>query len=322
MQENNTEMDRCLCRLATQRIHIRFFAGECVRMQHWIGAVLRNRFLYAAEEVKDEQGISLRQLIDTLPLPEGHFLYGQLQGGFPKGFLFDCSQLPCRTPGFALEANRVYTFSLILTGKWIDSKALFMMAIKRMMEGGFGHPVVPMTLVDMREEEVCHATPSTGHESIDLELQFNTPVCLIHQPKGSGNGFQNKLNNFPSFYQLVRSLAYRVVTLSMLYNNGEGPDSREQMEEWIEQYTEAAVQAVLLRAELHYEKCRSTPRKGKDSIYSMEGYTGRLAFGNVPARFLPLLALGTTLGAGAHINYGLGQFRVRPYLATGRKRDE
>ena len=53
-------------------------------MKHWIGAVLRNNFLYVAESIKDVQGISLRQIIETLPLPEDHFLYRQLKKGGAK----------------------------------------------------------------------------------------------------------------------------------------------------------------------------------------------------------------------------------------------
>lgn len=70
-------METLLRSLSACRLMVRFFAEEPVSMKHWIGAVLRNNFLYAAESIKDVQGISLRQIIETLPLPEDHFLYRQ-----------------------------------------------------------------------------------------------------------------------------------------------------------------------------------------------------------------------------------------------------
>ena len=73
-------MENLLQNLSVSRLTVRFFAQERVSMKFWIGAVLRNRFLYAADQVLDEQGLSLRRHIDTLPLPQDHFLYKQLQG--------------------------------------------------------------------------------------------------------------------------------------------------------------------------------------------------------------------------------------------------
>lgn len=305
-------MESILNRLNLQRIDIRFFPNNPVEMNFWIGAVLRNRFLYAADKVICKQGISLRQLIETLPLQEEHFLYKQLRGGFPKGFLFDCSRLPYNAPGFILEADRIYTFSLILIGKNIVYKTLFIEAIQLMLNEGFGHPIVPMTIVDIAEKDISgFHSPSIEQEQIKLELLFRTPVCLLHSPKEESNGFQNKLNNFPSFYQFMRSLAYRVITLGILYANGTEIESRKQMDEMIEQYIRPSAYALLLKADLHYEKRYSSPKKEEKKVYSMSGYTGKLVFGQVYANYFALLTFASELGVGSDINYGLGNFQVR-----------
>lgn len=318
--QNDITIEELSGELASCRIDIRFFSDECVKMKYWIGAVLRNRFLYAADSVLDEHGVSLRQTIDTLPLPKSHFLYEQFRGGFPKGFLFDCSNLPYEAPGFTLEANRIYTFSLILIGNNIAYKPMFITAIRRMMKEGFGQPMVPMNLIDITEQEICHlqTMPDDKH-TLDLEILFKTPISLLPPPKESSNGYQNKLNNFPSFYQFMRSLVYRIVSLDLLYTDQHRIDSREQMEEWIERYIRPSVRAMLLQADLRYEKRWSTPKTESENIYLMGGYTGSLAFGNVPAQFLPLLVFASSLGIGADINYGLGWFQVQPYNATNRK---
>ena len=278
-------------------------------MKHWIGAVLRNNFLYAAESIKDVQGISLRQIIETLPLPEDHFLYRQLKGGFPKGFFFDCSDLPAEARGFTLDANRIYTFSMVLIGNQSKYKPLYVEALRQMITRGFGHPVVSMTLIDITEiSSRSEPDPVAESATVNVQLHFKTPVCLMHPSKKSVEGYQGKLNNFPSFYQFMRSLTYRLVTLGMLYGEPFPFETRDEMERWIEQQISPASQAILLRANLLYERLWSTPRVGSNTVYVMGGYVGRLTLGNVPAGLLPVLAAGTAFGIGADINYGLGQF--------------
>ena len=83
------------------------------------------------------------------------------------------------------------------------------------------------------------------------------------------------------------------------------------MESLIGQYIQPSIQVLLLRADLRLEKRYNTPKKGENTVYTMNGYTGRLVFGQVPAHYLPLLLLAETLGVGANINYGLGCFQIR-----------
>ena len=318
---DNISMEKLLASLASCRIDIRFFTPQSIQMKFWIGAVLRNRFLYAADTVSDKHGVSLRQIIDTLPLAKSHFLYEQLRGGFPKGFLFDCSSLPYEAPGFTLEANQVYTFSLILIGNFMAYKPLFITAIQHMIEKGFGYPMVPMTLIDITDQDICRLQKTNFEkETIDLELWFKTPVNLLPSPKESNNGYQNKLNNFPSFYQFMRTLTYRAITLNLLYTDDPPTDSYEQMNNWIEQYISPSVRAILLQADLHYEKRWSTPKINSNNVYSMGGYTGKLIFGNVPAHYLERLRLASSWGIGAGIKYGLGWYQVMPYYPTKPKR--
>ena len=303
-------MDCVLDRVSYCRIKVRFFSGTDVRMDYWIGAVLRNRFLYAADSIVNIQGISLRQIIDTLPLPENHFLYRQLKGGFPKGFLINCSGLPISASGFTLRANYVYSFSVVLIGKHADYKQMYIDALRKMMLSGFGHPAVPMTIVDIAEEaegknDIYVADNGGG----TLKLLFRTPVSLMHQVQcNSSNGFQDKLNGFPSLYQFIRSLSYRNTTLYLLYMDDGAFISKEEMDDMIGCYIAPAGQSILLNADLKYVNRHSTPKEGEKSVYSMGGYIGKLLFVNVPFSYRRLLDTGSVTGVGDNINYGFGQF--------------
>lgn len=304
-------MTELISGLFSHRMTVRFFTDTPVQMKYWIGAVLRNRFLYAAESVQGDNGVSLRDIIDTLPLPEEHFFYKQLRGGFPKGFLFDCSSLPNRNSGFTLEPDRVYSFSLILIGNNIKYGHLFEQALQIMIGNGFGTPVAPMHLIEISHGEIIRmpkidADPATAK----IMLEFKTPVCLMSNAGRIGNGFQNKLNNFPSFYQFMRSLSYRLVTLSILYSDSVRLDSKDEMDRMIDDYISGSGEAVLLSADIINRRCYSTPKKGKDNVYTMNGYTGKLCFGNVPSHYVPLISFGTGFGVGMDINYGLGCFGI------------
>ena len=144
------------------------------------------------------------------PYRKDHFLYRQLKGGFPKGFFFDCSDLPAEARGFTLDANRIYTFSMVLIGNQSKYKPLYVEALRQMITRGFGHPVVSMTLIDITEiSSRSEPDPVAESATVNVQLHFKTPVCLMHPSKKSVEGYQGKLNNFPSFYQF-----YAVVNLS------------------------------------------------------------------------------------------------------------
>ena len=305
-------METILKHLEYRRMDIRFFAERPVQMRHWIGAVLRNNFLCAAEEVHDVQGISLRQRLDTLPLPEQHFLYGQLCGGFPKGFFFDCSAIPYEAPGFVLQANRVYTVSLVRVGRCAGTDEEFVEAVRRMFSRGFGHPVTPLSVIDIVENTYTFNPPS-GMRTREgwLELTFKTPVCLTRSSREDSQGYQNKLNHFPSFYQLMRSLSYRILTLGILYGDCDPWTDRRQMDDWVQAYIAPSVRAMLMQADLRYEKRYGTPKEGERSVYILGGYVGRLTFVHVPAAYMPVLDYASGLGVGGDIQYGLGCFAVR-----------
>lgn len=304
-------MTEILNNLSALRIDVRFFSDSPIQMKYWIGAVMRNRFLFAAESVSTAEGVSLRSLLDTLPLPESHFMYKHLGGGFPKGFFIDCSRLPGSGTGFKLAVERVYSFSVILIGSVIAYKELFEEAIRKFLDLGFGEPPASLTLVDITNTEVVFDSGTDICRSLSLELNFRTPVCLVPKSSFSSSGFQGKMNGFPSVYQLARSAAYRLATLAMLYDDQSFFSDKYAMADRIEAFVVSAAKAVLMSADIRYEKCYCTPKKGHNTVYVMGGYIGSLRFDNVPATLLPLLFAGSVLGVGSDINYGLGCYDLK-----------
>lgn len=321
--------------LSYYKLNIRFYAEEDVRLDAWIGAVLRNNFLVQAEQVKDTDGISLLAHIEDLPLSEGHPCRKQMEGGFPKGIWVDCRNIPFARQVSHLDAKRIYTFSILLVGHCVRYYEQVVKAVRSMLGVGFGHPVVPLRLVDISETDETEKAHLLYHPDLDalrmpscatcfsdfvldssapdrvvVKIIFETPVCLIRPKvkKEAKVSFQDKLNGFPSFYQFIRSLLYRINTLDLLY--GEEVHGSGLREEEIEDFVRQASEAILQKADLEYRKVRSTPKKGNDHVYVMEGYTGLLVWREVPSIYLPLLAFAVGLGVGYHVQYGLGAYSI------------
>ena len=317
------------------RLRVRFFAHADLSLEGWIGAVLRNNFLVQAAAVKDKMDISLFEYLNCFPLPKTHPAYKALQGGFQKALWFDFREIPVNNRSHILRANQIYVLTIVMVDSFLIHFPMVAEALRRMFNRGFGHPVVPATLVDISDCDaedhwrLCYQ-PDTGvlhmpmhaiHLSdfqladcapsvATVQIYFNTPVNLFRQraKKDSEQSFQDKLNGFPSFYQLVRSLAYRVSTLDLLYGDpiGEGGWSKTE----IETSVRIACEAQLLQVNLRNCKVRGTPKQGNSHVYVMEGYQGRLILQQVPSVCLPLLAFGMGLLVGNQVQYGLGAYTL------------
>lgn len=308
-------------------LDIRFSPSYTIQMPYWIGAVLRNRFLYATSQVVGKDGRTLFDQLDSLPISDSHPCYKTFAGGFPKGYWFDCTTLLHAYSGFTLEEDKVYTFSLIIVGKLAQQVTLFIEALQKMCSEGIGRPKVPLTLIDVKERSgsllfaegkiLCdtlshpikwHYCGVPTNENVSITLKLHTPVSLFSRNRKSKNGmgYQDKMNQFPSFYQFMRSVVYRLLTLNMLYVNSDAIASAESIEAFVAE----AANAMLMQANIRYVTRNSTPKVGANNVYTMGGYCGTLTFGQVSSFYLPLLLLGSFVGVGNDINFGLGQFEV------------
>lgn len=328
------EIPTLISNLYCYRLEIRFYAEENLQMKHWFGAVLRNGFLSMSAEISDPDGVSLWEHIQTFSLPIHHPYYQQLKGGFPKGFFFDCSSMNLDGKGFFLKKQCVQQITLCLIADFSKHFSLFIKALVRFFKRGLGSPLVPLHILDIAEVGINGNRNLLYSDTIPVEgilcnpirwedmlsmcyahsssvyISFETPVCLYRpKPKQKGKGYQDKLNGFPSFYQLIRSAVYRLATLSMLYTEVDIVDKKD-WEEWIESYIYQSSEAFLVQAQLAYCKLYSTPKKEESSVYVLNGYKGQMEYTNVRADYFAILKFASYMNVGNDINYGLGTFRI------------
>ncbi len=318
MNNENFVLLRSLDALAFVRISVEFKPSRDLSQKAWIGAAVRNCFLYAAEQVRMPEGDSLRERLDTLPLAEDHFLYRQLSGGFPKGYLFDVSAMTLPSNEYILLTSGTYKFHILLLGRLIRLQSAVITAIQNMLETGLGEPCVPLDLISLkvsRELRLHNFAKRCFDENVNVRLCLKTPMALAKPVDAIKVGYQSRLNGFPSFYQWISAAAYRLSTLTLLYAEDGLCDikSKEDWETSIERLVAPAVEPWLLNADLKYISLRSTPKKGSDKVYVMPGYVGTITYGRVSPYYVPLLSMMSQLAIGNDVNYGLGRYQCTPY---------
>ena len=155
--------------LSYRRYDVHIKATDVVLFDAWIGAVIRNNLLYAAEQIRIQKtNRSLREQIDVFPLAEDHPLYSELKEGFPKGYVltnFTSANnanpfIPFQKvdavaggshPYVSFQKVDSFSFSLLLIGRFNDYRFYFFEAIRQMCERGFGKPLTPFSLIDILE---------------------------------------------------------------------------------------------------------------------------------------------------------------------------
>ena len=303
--------------LKATRLDIVFKPTVHAEQKAWLGAAVRNRFLFACESVKTNDGVSLREAFNVCPLDKSHFLYKQYADGFPKCFVWNVAGAHPRTKGFAFKDSKEYTMSLFVFGfasQWIDEIKL---AIRRMMLMGLGSNPAPLELVDIIVHEPFSLENFAKHihtKPVLLTIQTQTPLSLLKYREESSDGFQKKMNGFPAFYQIVRTCVSRLATLNLLYaENNDIWSTFDSQEKWslsIDGLSNAASSAWLQSAEIKNVVAYGTPKQNTDTVYRFSGYVGELTFSNVDALLVPIVNMMGTLGIGNDVSYGLGFYNV------------
>jgi hypothetical protein len=297
--------------LSYKQVQVQFVPERDMHLNAWIGAVLRNNFLVNASRVFADDGLSLYHHIEEFTVAPDNPYYSQLAGGFPKGVWLDCRELA--DVGGELYAGHVYSFSIIMMGWCMRFADLAVQSVARMLNDGIGHPKVRAHIVDVVGLDDDRSTVCSSEfvlqpgapSSATVEIVFETPVCLFRRrsKKDSSVSYQDKLNGFPSFYQLLRSAVSRANTLGMIYGNGPLVDD-------VDEFLARASDVYLSSANLHYTKLHSTPKKGRSSVYVMDGYIGSTVWSDVPTAYLPILAFATGISIGYNIPFGLGAYTI------------
>lgn len=314
--ENVMKVVQGLYNLVIKRITVSFTMESKTHLSATFGAYLRNGFMYFAHQIEIGGGDVLADVIERLPIGEGHPLYGQFRGGFPKGFFFDISQggIFSRKRDNYLYPGQEYFFELVLIGNMASYEQHFLKALEMLMERGIGSPMCKLILSSIQCKNISFNGfgEFVSEGMLGMRIELETPLCLVKNLGArSRNSFQDKMNGFPSFYQLVRSVLYRMYTLSALYGpNGGTEQIPESIDEALEEYLVPACEAVLSGVSMQQVTLFNTPKKGSNKVLEFAGYMGRMDYENVYSSYYPLLKFAENFNVGNDIVYGLGSFKV------------
>ena len=305
-----------LYNLVIKKITVPFTVESKTHLSATFGAYLRNGFMYFAHQIEVGGGEVLSDVLERLPIGEEHPLYGHFKGGFPKGFFFDISSggTFSRKRDNYLYPGQEYSFDLVLIGRMMAYEQHFLRALEMLMERGVGSPMCKLVLQSIQSKEISFNGfgEFASEKKLGMRVELGTPLCLVKNLGArSRNSFQDKMNGFPSFYQFVRSVIYRLYTLNVLYGTGGDSDGNTvNIDQELEEYLVPACEAVLSGVSIQQVTLFNTPKKGSSKILEFAGYMGRMDYENVYSSYYPLLKFAENFNVGNDIVYGLGSFKV------------
>ena len=302
------------------RFNIRMSATRDVTLDAWPGAIIRNNLLYAAEQIRIQKtNRSLREQIDTFSLNDDHPLYKELKDGFPKGYvLTDFSHATMIDPTVFIRKGDIFSFSLLLIGRFNEYRYYFFEAIREMCERGIGKPLTLFRLLDITENPVSPVSLSdfmpqeTEEKPSEITIRFQTPVILyrLKEKKNTQLSYQDKCNRFPGLYQLTRSALSRLQKLYVLYVEPGACSSSLFEETQMETYLENAGRPLLKSANIQYINLPNTQKKEKKNEMPLAGYIGGQIYSGNFQQYLPLLKFMAEPGVGNDTVYGMGRFEA------------
>ncbi|GHT29220.1 hypothetical protein AGMMS49574_05330 [Bacteroidia bacterium] len=294
-------------------LEISMAAGDDVYIDGWLGAALRNNLLFAADNVNVVGAISLRQAIDLLTIRQDHPLYNEMKGGFPKGFGLSLSTHQDSTFSCQLKKGEIIRFSIQLYGHFSNYLIPFSQAVQGMCTRGIGKPQTPFYLISITENPIVCLSDFTNNigkaDKQTITIQYTVPTNLYNDYKNKNN-YHDRQHEFPGFYQLVRTLAYRIAKLTALYTHPDTTTFYPEIESTIATFTQPAVTPILTSAQLRRIELNSTAKKGLIDRIQFSGYTGELTFTGHFTNHLPLLLFMQNIGAGSNTTYGLGRYKI------------
>ena len=311
-----------------------------VKITGWLGAVIRNNLLFAADQIRlPDEKKSLREFVAAIPLRENHPFYAELKNGFPAPYTITLnSHAQSISPVKELKKGEIISFTLSLIGTVAIHYRSFLQAIREMCRHGMGTPISSFLLIDVCEvsphnelnllmtgENILASNlkypvtldpckkPDSERRTNMLQLTLTTPTKLYRpsQKTDTQISYQDKLNCFPSFYQFIRSAAFRFFKLSILYLPPHNPKFIKPLQDELEHLIEKAVSPTLYSADLQQVVLPNTLKKETINKINLSGYVGTLSFQGHFNNFLPLLLFMQNLGVGHDVVFGLGKYEVK-----------
>lgn len=312
-------------------------ATQNVEIDGWLGAVLRNNLIFAAEKTIICKTISLRNIINIPPISETHPLHSKLKGGFPKGYVINLLSHQKATSRSSLKLGETVRFSIVLFGNFSRYYIEFILAIEQMCKNGLGHPKTPFRLKMISERQsngIDYIWPENWQKSLpslqtpiritdfmnnkfkneenEIEIHYPIPLNLYNNTfKKKNFGEPERMNGFPSFYQFIRSLADRMIKLTALYIYPDNPSFCINADARINSFIEYAASVTLSSAQLKQVHLYSTPKAGTSDRLRFTGFTGKVSYCGFFNYYIPLLLFSQHIGAGYNTVYGLGQYEIK-----------
>lgn len=334
-QANMENWSEFVAELSYSHLEIRIAARQDTYFEAWPGAIIRNNFFYAIENVVVKKGVPLSEIINAYSLTEKHPFYKNMMGGFPKGVVLQLGSGMQRYENrIKIRQGEILSFSLLLVGNQKNWYKSYIEAVRLMCDRGMGHPMQSFDLLDIYERHPSRGVHLIAREQCkkieklslpvyfndfsfsetqrDIGISLETPTLLhyIGTTKQCKTGYQAKLNGFPSFYQFVRSAAFRCLKLTALYVHPEDTGRSQQATAYIEEYLNNAGEPWLKQANMKLVTVRGTLKDTGEKPIIFNGYTGEMFYHGRVAPYLQLLGFMQELGVGNDTIYGLGQYRI------------
>ncbi len=308
---NYTELYKLIESIDCQCIEVELVSHRAMELEGWLGFYLRNSLLYYASEIVMPEGDNLRERLGALPITSEHPLYRELCGGCPRGYTLRGVSPATTEEWYELTPDTPIRFTLVLIGRVCSYSLAMIEALKRVATGGFRGMKGSSFDLQIRaiHRHQMGDFVAAAPQSHELALHYNTPMRLFKsQQRTTAETYQDKLNHFPSLYQMVLSATHRVAKMATLYGNAPWSD---QLEEAIEQLAASTATAQLMGCELRHIKLRSTTRSQTGDHMNFDGLVGYTHWRSPTMHTLiPLLQFCSLLSLGDNTVYGLGDFEV------------
>ncbi len=243
---------------------------------------------------------------------DSHFPAAHLyQSGAPVPYLLQCSDTEEK-----FLPHDMLVFQITWFGNGYEQMAALLFEVWQALGAhGLGEDRLRFRLDAIEEIRPFPLTINAAEVALPnyLAVQLLSPMSLQethpYKPK------TKRLLPTVPFDELVRRLAERTAVLTWHYTDIKieltETDSRERYkvyQNWLNDYCQAAADVPIVAQNLRYERIF---RKASDKkAYPMEGWTGRIEYGNGWQLYELLLALGQYVGVGNETVFGLGRYRL------------
>lgn len=300
-----------LSALSYTEIRVRFTTRDKQKIEGWIGAHIRNRFLYCAESITVRGGdTTLREVLSTeCPLSESHPLYNELKGGFPKGYVIKIYSIDYDSGDSDMSMFNSFDFSIVLIGDRAAYRMEAIEAVELLADSG---------IMGVKfSSEISHIESfSLGdfmefpYSSNVLKISIATPMSLYKNKvtKSTQDSYQAKMNGLPTLYQITQSAAHRIAKLGVLYS---GIMWSRELVAGIESITNISTLPLITECNIYRGVIHSSKRISDGQIMNFDGIVGTMAWSGKVDELIPLLSFCSKISLGDDTVYGMGNFNLK-----------